>query len=182
MRVNKEIRAVTVRVIGKDGEQVGVLTCRDALQLAEKEGLDLVEISPTAKPPVCKIIDYGKFRFEQAKKEKENKKAQHQVKVKEIKMKPNIDVHDFNTKLKLARGFLEKQNKVRVTCSFRGREMLHTEIGEGVVRRFCKELSDISQIEAHLKRMGRTASLVLAPLSGKKPVKKDEKTPIKKES
>ena len=182
MKVNKEIRAVTVRVIGKDGEQVGVLTLRDALALAEKENLDLVEISPTANPPVCKIIDFGKFRFEQAKKEKESKKSQHQVKVKEIKMKPNIDVHDFNTKLKRARGFLEKQNKVRVTCSFRGREMLHMDLGEGVVKRFCDQLEDVSQEEAPLKRMGRTISLVLAPLSGKKAPRKEEKTPTKKES
>lgn len=182
MRVNKEIRAPRLRVIGKDGQQVGILTQRDALQLAEKEELDLVEISPQADPPVCKIIDYGKFRFEQAKKEKESKKASHQVKVKEIKIKPNIDVHDLNTKLKHAKEFLLKQNKVRVTCSFRGREMLHMELGHGVVRKFCEQLGDVSQVESPLKREGRRISLVLAPLSGKKAKVQKEDKSMKKES
>jgi len=181
LRFNQEIRAAQVRVIGKDGGQVGIMGLREALSLAEKDGLDLVEISPQAKPPVCKIVDYGKFRYEQTKKEKESKKSQHQVKVKEIKIKPNIDIHDYNTKLKHARKFLTDQNKVRITCSFRGREMLHMELGQQVVSRFCKDLEDISQVEAQMKRMGRTVTLVLAPLSKKAINKKMTKKETKEE-
>lgn len=139
-----------------------------ALELAEEAELDLVEISPRAKPPVCKIIDYGKFRYEQTKKDKENKKAQHQAKLKEVKTKPNIDEHDLQTKLRRAKDFLEKGNKVRVTCTFRGREMAHPEIGRRVVDRFCEELKELSQIETPAKQMGRNLSLVLAPLGKKK--------------
>jgi len=167
LRINREIRADKVRVIGADGKQVGIISPREAIALAEQEGLDLVEISPNAKPPVCKVIDYGKFRYHQTKKEKEGRKTQHQVKVKEIKMKPNIDVHDFNTKLKRAREFIEKGNKVRVTCMFRGREMLHMDLGEKVILRFCKELEDIALLEAPAKRMGRTLTTVLAPSAKK---------------
>lgn len=130
---------------------------------AEEMGLDLVEIAPTAKPPVAKIIDYGKLRYHQAKKEKENKKAQVQIKVKEIKLKPNIDTHDFNTKVKHAREFLIKGNKVRVSIVFRGREMLHLDLGEKVVQDFYQELADLSVVEATPKLMGRTMTMVLAP-------------------
>ena len=168
MKTNREIRAERVRVIGSDGKQLGVMSSRQALTLAEKEGLDLVEVVPNAHPPVCKIIDYGKLRYLQTKKEKEQKKAQHQVKVKEIKLKPNIDVHDFNTKVNRARDFLTKGNKVRVTCMFRGREMLHVDLGEKLVRKFCDELSDISSLEAPPKLMGRNLTLVVAPVSAKK--------------
>ena len=136
--------------------------------MAETAGLDLVEIAPTAKPPVAKIIDYGKFRYHQQKKEKDSKKAQVQIKVKEIKLKPNIDTHDFQTKMKHARDFLYKGNKVRISIMFRGREMLHIDLGEKVVRQFCQELSDISVVEAPPKMMGRTITTVLAP-SGKRP-------------
>src|SRR5271165_1330109 len=124
------------------------MSLREALAAAESAGLDLVEIAPTAKPPVAKIIDYGKFRYHQQKKEKDNKKAQVQIKVKEIKLKPNIDEHDFQTKLKRAREFLIKGNKVRISIMFRGREMLHIDLGEKVVRQFCTDLSDISVVEA----------------------------------
>lgn len=141
---------------------------REALAMAESAGLDLVEIAPTAKPPVAKIIDYGKFRYHQQKKEKDSKKAQVQIKVKEIKLKPNIDTHDFHTKLKHARDFLSKGNKVRISIMFRGREMLHIDLGERVVKQFCQDLSDISVVEAPPKMMGRTITTVLAP-SGKKP-------------
>jgi translation initiation factor IF-3 len=167
LRINREIRADKLRVIKEDGEQLGILTLRDALNLAAEAGLDLVEISPTAKPPVAKIIDYGKFRYHQQKKEKDSKKAQVQIKVKEIKLKPNIDTHDFLTKLKHARDFLLKGNKVRISIMFRGREMLHIDLGEKVVQDFCTELSDISQVEATPKMMGRTITTVLSP-SGKK--------------
>ena len=129
--------------------------------------MDLVEISPMAKPPVAKIIDYGKFRYMQQKREKDSKKLQVQIKVKEIKLKPNIDTHDFDTKLKHARDFLVKGNKVRITCMFRGREMLHLDLGEKVVKQFCHDLSDVSAVEAPPKLMGRSMSTTLAP-SGKR--------------
>ncbi|HLB52763.1 MAG TPA: translation initiation factor IF-3 [Chlamydiales bacterium] len=167
MRINREIRADRLRVITEKGEQLGILTLREALMKAEEAGLDLVEIAPTAKPPVAKIIDYGKFRYHQQKKEKEGKKSQIQVKVKEIKLKPNIDTHDFQTKMKQARDFLSKGNKVRISTIFRGREMLHTDLGRKVVGQFCEELSDISIVEATPKLMGRTMTTVLAP-TGKK--------------
>ncbi len=136
--------------------------------MAETAGLDLVEIAPTATPPVAKIIDYGKFRYHQQKKEKDSKKSQVQIKVKEVKLKPNIDIHDFQTKLKHARDFLLKGNKVRISIMFRGREMLHIDLGEKVVRQFCDELADIALIEAPPKMMGRTITTMLAP-NGKRP-------------
>jgi len=168
LRINREIRADRVRVISESGEQIGVMLLREALMRAEEVGLDLVEISPNAKPPVVKIIDYGKFRYHQQKKEKDSKKSQVQIKVKEIKLKPNIDTHDFETKLKHAREFILKGNKVRLSIMFRGREMLHIDLGEKVVRQFCNELLDIAVVEATPKMMGRTMTTVLAP-SGKKP-------------
>ncbi len=168
MRINQEIRAAKVRVIGKDGKQVGLMGSREALSLAEKEGLDLVEIAPNATPPVCRIIDYGKYRYQQTKKEKESKKAQHQVKVKEIKLKPNIDTHDFLTKMKHAREFLIKGKKVRVSCVFRGREILHMELGEKILERVCEELQDVAIIEAPMKKMGKIITMVLAPQGKKK--------------
>lgn len=168
MRINREIRADRLRVITEDGQQLGILTFREALAKAEEMGMDLVEIAPTAKPPVAKIIDYGKLRYHQAKKEKESKKAQVVIKVKEIKLKPNIDTHDFQTKMKHARDFLLKGNKVRISIMFKGREMLHINLGEKVVRQFCEDLSDIAVIEAYPKLLGRTMTTVLSP-SGKKP-------------
>lgn len=168
MKANREIRAPKVRVIGPDGEQIGVLPLFEAIKRAEELRLDLVEVSPNVVPPVCKIIDYGKFRYDQTKREKENKKAQHQIKVKEVKLKPNIDDNDLATKIRHAREFLVKGNKVKVTCTFRGREMVHPEIGEELVKRFCEDLSDISDIEAPSKRMGRIINVVLAPSTKKK--------------
>jgi translation initiation factor IF-3 len=167
LRINREIRADRLRVITEDGEQLGILTFREALAKAEEMGLDLVEIAPTAKPPVAKIIDYGKLRYAIAKKEKESKKAQVVIKVKEVKLKPNIDTHDFQTKVKHAREFLLKGNKVRISIMFRGREMLHLDLGQRVVADFCNELADIATIEAPPKLMGRTMTTVLSP-SGKK--------------
>jgi translation initiation factor IF-3 len=155
-------------VISEKGEQIGVLTLREAIAMAEEAGLDLVEIAPNAKPPVAKIIDYGKFRYHQQKKEKDGKKSQVQIKVKEIKLKPNIDTHDFVTKLKHAREFILKGNKVRLTIVFRGREMLHRGLGEKVVNEFCHELADIALVEAAPKLMGRMMTTILVP-SGKKP-------------
>lgn len=149
----------------EDGKLFGIVSVPEALAKAQELGLDLVEIAPKANPPVCKIIDYGKFRYHQTKKEKESKKAQHQVKVKEVKFKPNIDVHDFDTKAKKVRDFLSKGFKVRITCMFRGREMLHIDLGEKVVRRVCDMMQDIASVEMYPKLVGRTMSTVLAPLS-----------------
>jgi translation initiation factor IF-3 len=174
LKVNREIRAPRVRVISHTGEQIGIMALYEALAKADEVGLDLVEIVPTSNPPVCKIINYGKFRYDQTKREKESKKAQHQVKVKEVKLKPNIDEHDLQTKLRHARKFLEEGNKVKLTCTFRGREMMHTEIGEKIVRRFCDDLEDIATAEAPGKIMGRTLNIVLAP-GAKKKVKEGAK-------
>ena len=168
MRTNRQIRAPKVRVIDKDGTQVGIISSMEALKLAENSGLDLVEIAPKAEPPVCKIIDYGKYRYQITKKEKESKKSQHQVKVKEIKVKPNTDEHDLQFKLKRAREFVEKGNKVRLTCTFRGREQAHPEFGQRVLQRLIDELSDIATPEAPLRKIGRNMSTVIAPGTKKK--------------
>lgn len=168
MRINKEIRAPKVRLIGKDGKQIGVVDLSAALSQAQQDGLDLVEISPNAKPPVCKIIDYGKYRYQITKKERESKKAQHQAKLKEIKVKPNIDEHDLQVKIKHAREFIEKGNKVKVTCMFRGREMARPELGRKVTDRIVEELQDVAQTESSPKQLGRNLSLVLAPMGKKK--------------
>jgi translation initiation factor IF-3 len=156
-----------VRVIDEDGEQLGVLSLSEALAKADMAGLDLVEIAPNAEPPVCKIIDYGKYRYQMTKKEKESKKSQHQVKVKEIKIKPTTDDHDLQVKTKHAREFILKGDKVRITCVFRGRELMHPEIGKKAVEKFCEDLSDIATPESEAKLMGRNLSTVLAP-GGKK--------------
>lgn len=184
-RINRQIRAPKVRLIGPEGDQIGVVQTREALVMAQEAGLDLVEIAPNAEPPVCKIIDYGKFRYDQTKREKESKKAQHQVKVKEIKLKPNIDEHDFQTKLKQAQTFLEKGNKVKVTCMFRGREMAYPQLGKKVVDRMCQELQEFANVEAPAKLMGRSMICVLAPqpTKGKKaPLEKKEKVDAKNEN
>ena len=167
MRVNRQIRARTVRVIGPEGDQLGVVSIMEALKMAEEQGLDLVEVVPNSTPPVCKIIDYGKFRYDQSKREKESKRAQHQIKVKEVKVKPNIDEHDFQTKLRRARQFAEKGYKVKVTCMFRGRQMAHPDVGMAVVKRMCDELSDVVQPESPPKMLGRSLTTVLAPVTAK---------------
>lgn len=135
--------------------------------MAEEQGLDLVEIVPGSSPPVCKIMNFGKFRYDQSKREKESKKASHQIKVKEIKLKPNIDVHDLETKTRHAREFLLSGNKVKISCTFRGREMMHPERGEEIVQKMCESLEDISMAESPPKMMGRMLLVVLAP-GGKK--------------
>lgn len=168
LRINRQIRAPKVRVIGPDGSQVGLMATRDAIALAEKEGLDLVEIAPNAEPPVCKIINFGKYRYDQTKKEKESKKSQHQIKVKEIKLKPNIDEHDFLTKQRQAKEFLEKGNKVKITCFFRGREAIRPELGEAVVKKMCSGLEELGVIESPLKMMGKTMIVIVGPKGGQK--------------
>jgi translation initiation factor IF-3 len=150
-------------VIDKDGKQVGIITVGEAQRLADAASLDLVEISPNAQPPVCKIIDYGKYRYQVTKKEKESKKSQHQVKVKEIKIKPNTDEHDLQTKLKHAKDFIEKGNKVRITCMFRGREHAHPEVGMRIVLKLIDYLSEVATPEMQPKKIGRSISVVLSP-------------------
>ena len=163
MKYNHQIRAKNVRLIGIDGKQVGIVSLQEALNIAQEEGVDLVEVVPNAEPPVCKVIDFGKFRYDQTKRKREGKKAQHQVRLKEVKFKPNIDTHDFEFKLKRARGFLEKGNKVRVVCFFRGREMLHKDIGEKVFASFIEKLEDVGVAESAPKLLGRTLATVVAP-------------------
>ena len=168
MRVNRQIRVPQVRVINAEGEQVGVLSIEEAMQLAARDGLDLVEIAPNVNPPVCKIINYGKYRYDQTKREKESKKAQHVIKVKEVKVKPNIDIHDLETKLRHARDFLVKGNKVKITCTFRGRERLHPEHGEKVISSMVDTLEDVGTVESPAVLMGKTMILVMAPGPKKK--------------
>ncbi|OGN62019.1 MAG: translation initiation factor IF-3 [Chlamydiae bacterium RIFCSPHIGHO2_12_FULL_27_8] len=168
LRINRQIRADKVRLISEDGSQLGVVSVREALAMAEEADLDLVEIAPNAEPPVCKIINFSKFRYQQIKKEKESKKSQHQVKIKEIKFKPNIDTHDFLTKEKHAREFIEKGYKVRISCVFKGREMLHTQLGENVVKKLIEDLKDIAIVESPAKLFGRSITSVIAPIAKKR--------------
>lgn len=160
-----------MRVIGQNGEQIGILALHEALRMADEAGLDLVEIVPNSTPPVCKIINFGKFRYDQTKREKENKKAQHQIRVKEVKVKPNIGAHDLETKIRHARDFLTEGDKVKITCQFRGREMMHPEFGERIVNQVLTSLEDISQAEAPMKMFGKLLTVVLAPSAQRKKTK-----------
>ncbi len=171
MKVNREIRALRVRVITEDGEQLGVFTLQDALAKAQESGLDLVEIAPTAAPPVCKIIDYGKLRYQQTKREKINKKASHQTKIKEVKLKPNIDTHDLEVKIKHAREFIEKGCKVKFTCMFRGREIVFADNGRQVLAAIIKALEDVAQAESSPKMFGKSLTMMLVPSTKEKKIK-----------
>ena len=162
LMINEQIRDREVRLIGESGEQLGIMPSKDALKLAKDAGLDLVKIAPTAKPPVCKIVDYGKFRYEQARKEKEAKKKQKIVEVKEIRLSPNIDTNDLNTKVNNARKFLEKGNKVKITLRFRGREMAHINATKHILDDFAEQVKDIAVVEKPAKLEGRSMSLILA--------------------
>ncbi|MFD2705258.1 translation initiation factor IF-3 [Salibacterium lacus] len=163
MKVNDGIRAREVRLIDSNGEQLGVKSKNDALDLAEQAELDLVLVAPNAKPPVCRIMDYGKYRFEQQKKEKEARKKQKTIEVKEVRLSPSIEEHDFNTKLKNARKFLSKGDKVKAAIRFRGRMITHSDIGKEVLDRMAKECEDIATIETKPKMEGRSMFLMLAP-------------------
>ena len=154
-------------MIDSDGSQLGVMPLRQAMDLAEQKNLDLVKIAPQATPPVCKIIDYGKFRFEQAKREKEAKKNQRVVEIKEIRLSLNIDTHDFETKKNHAVRFLEEGNKVKVSIRFRGREMGHPEHGLEIMRRFAETMAEVANVEKPAKLEGRTMLMFLAPKPGK---------------
>lgn len=160
--VNEQIRDKEVRVIGENGEMIGVMSSKEAMKLAKEAELDLVKISPNAKPPVCKIVDYGKYRYEQARKEKEAKKKQKIVEVKEVRLSPNIETNDLNTKISAARKFLEKGNKVKITLRFRGREMAHMTSSKHILDDFAEQLSDCSVIEKPAKVEGRSMALILA--------------------
>ncbi len=159
--INEQIRDREVRLIGVNGEQLGIMSARDAMKKAEEAELDLVKIAPTAKPPVCKIIDYGKYRYELARKEKEAKKKQKVVEVKEIRMSPNIESNDLNTKMNATKKFLEKGNKVKVTLRFRGREMAHMQSSKHILDDFAESLADVAVIEKAPKVEGRSISMVL---------------------
>ncbi|MDZ7317251.1 MAG: translation initiation factor IF-3 [candidate division KSB1 bacterium] len=161
MRVNDEIEAKSVRCIGPDGKQIGVISKAEALRLADEAGLDLVEISPTAVPPVCKIMDFGKFKYELAKKEKDSRKKQHVIVTKEIRLRPKTEEHDFLFKVKHARKFIEEGNRVKATVMFRGRENAHREFGEAVLERLKKELEDVAKVEKDTKFEGGQLILYL---------------------
>jgi translation initiation factor IF-3 len=164
VRVNGKIRAREVRVIGAEGNQLGVFALADAINMARQHGVDLVEIAPNATPPVCRIVDYGKYRYEQAKKEKEAKKHQHANKVKEIQLSPSIDPHDFGVKLNHAIEFLCEEMKVKVTLRFRGREMAHKEFGFQQVQKFIREVAPYGHPDADPKLIGKGIVLMLSPL------------------
>ena len=159
--INEQIRDREVRLIGEDGEQLGIMSARDAQKLAEEAGLDLVKIAPTAKPPVCKIVDYGKFKYEQTRKEKEAKKKQRTIEVKEIRLSPNIDTNDLNTKVNAARKFLTKGDKVKITLRFRGREMAHMNNSKHILDDFAESLSDVAVVEKAPKVEGRSMTMFL---------------------
>ena len=167
LQINEQIRDKELRVIDSDGNQLGIMSLRQALEIAEQKNLDLVKIAPQANPPVCKIIDYGKFRFEQAKKEKEAKKNQRIVEVKEIRFSPKIDVHDFEVKARNATKFLTGGDKVKVTVRFRGREMAHTQIGMDLLKKFAETCKEVGNVEKEPKLEGRQMIMFLAPVKKK---------------
>ncbi|WP_417168791.1 translation initiation factor IF-3, partial [[Clostridium] scindens] len=158
--INGQIRDKEVRVIGEDGEQLGIMSSREAMKLAQEAELDLVKIAPKAQPPVCKIIDYGKYRYELARKEKEAKKKQKTVEVKEVRLSPNIETNDLNTKVNNAKKFISKGNKVKVTLRFRGREMAHMQQSKHILDDFAKLLEDVAVVEKPAKLEGRSMSMV----------------------
>lgn len=165
--MNEAIRCREVRVIDEKGEQVGVMNPKDALKIAEERGYDLVEVSPAAKPPVCRIMDYGKYKYEQSKKDRETKKNQKVITIKEVKLRPNIESHDFNTKVRNAAKFLKEGSKVKVTIMFRGREITHPETGVELCNRVAAEVTDIAKVEKEAKVEGRNMTMMLVPLKEK---------------
>ena len=159
--INEQIRDREIRLIGEDGQQLGIMSSREAMKIAREAELDLVKIAPQAKPPVCKIIDYGKYRYELARKEKEAKKKQKTIEVKEVRLSPNIDSNDLNTKIASARKFIEKGNKVKVTLRFRGREMAHVQSSRHILYEFAKALEDIALVDKPAKMEGRSMAMFL---------------------
>ena len=167
LQINEQIRDKEVRVVDSDGTQLGILPIRQAMDLADQRNLDLVKIAPQAKPPVCKIIDYGKFRFEQSKREKEQRKNQRIVEIKEVRLSLNIDTHDFETKKNHAVRFISEGNKVKASIRFRGREMGHPELGQEIMKRFADVMSEVANVEKPAKLEGRTMLMFLAPKPAK---------------
>ena len=165
--LNEAINDKEIRLIGPAGEQLGIMAPAQALRIAEEQSLDLVKISPQANPPVCKLMNYGKFRFEQSKREKEARKNQHVVEIKEIRMSPGIDIGDFNTKLRNAQKFIADGNRVKVSVRFRGREMAHTDIGRDLLTRFAEQCVEIANLDRPAKLEGRMMSIFLSPKAGK---------------
>lgn len=165
--LNEAINDREVRLIGSQGEQLGIMPSAEALRIADEQGLDLVKISPQATPPVCKLMNYGKFRFEQSKREKEARKNQHVVEIKEIRMSPGIDIGDFNTKLKNAQKFIADGNRVKISVRFRGREMAHTSIGRDLLERFAEQCAETANLDKAPKLEGRMMSIFLSPKGGK---------------
>ena len=166
-QINEEIRDKEVRLVSETGEQLGIMSARDALERAAEANLDLVKISPTANPPVCKLMDYGKYKFEQTKREKEARKNQHVVEIKEVRMSPSIDVNDFNVKLRNAQKFLSEGNRCKVTVRFRGREMAHTNLGQDLLLKFAQDCGEMAVMDKSPKLEGRHMSIFLSPKSGK---------------
>lgn len=159
--INGQIRDKEVRLIGENGEQLGIMSSREAMKLAQEADLDLVKVAPKAQPPVCKIIDYGKYRYELARKEKDARKKQKTVEIKEVRLSPNIDTNDLNTKVNNAKKFIGKGNKVKVTLRFRGREMAHVQQSRHILDDFAQQLADVATIEKPAKLEGRNMSMVL---------------------
>jgi translation initiation factor IF-3 len=182
IRANEQIRVPEIRVIDADGNQLGVLATQQALQMAREQGLDLVEVSPTARPPVCRIMDFGKFKYEQSKKQKQSKKKQHTFQVKEVKFRPKTEEHDYQFKRRHAEEFLEKHYKVKVTVMFRGREMDHREMGYRILERLVKDLAPIAQVDRKPEFEGRLMVMYLAPLPGRPPAPKPRAVPSTEKS
>ena len=166
-QLNEEIRDKEIRLIGADGAQLGIVSAAQANAMAEEQGMDLVKISPNAVPPVCKLMDYGKYRFEQTKREKEARKNQRVVEIKEVRMSPSIDVNDFNVKLRNAQKFLSEGNRCKVTVRFRGREMAHTNIGQDLLMKFAEDCGEIAVVDKSPKLEGRHMSIFLSPKPAK---------------
>ena len=162
LMINEQIRDKEVRLVGEDGEQLGIMSSKEAQKMADEAGLDLVKIAPTAKPPVCKIVDYGKYKYEQTRREKEAKKKQKTIEIKEIRLSPNIDTNDLNTKVNAAKKFITKGDKVKVTLRFRGREMAHMASSKHILDDFAEALADIAVVEKPAKVEGRSMTLILA--------------------
>ena len=175
-QINDEITDKEVRLISATGEQLGVMSAAAALDKAAEADLDLVKISPNAVPPVCKLMDYGKYCFEQTKRDKEAKKNQHVVEIKEVRMSPSIDIGDFNTKLRSAQKFLSDGNRVKVTVRFRGREMAHTDIGKTQLLKFAEQCGEVATLDKEPKLEGRHMSIFLSPKTGKETKKSDKET------
>ncbi len=166
VRVNRQIRISPVRVISAEGHQLGIMSVEEALTAAESDGLDLVEVAPTARPPVVRIMDYGKFKYEEARKARLARKKQHQIQIKEVKFRPGIEPHDFEFKVRHARRFLDEGNKVKATMMFRGRQMAHPELGLEVLKKVAEVVDDVGKVESQPSMEGRTMTMILAPKKG----------------